>query len=193
MRHSRCLVFPLSPCQRQCVSFWTFSQRQELAKQRQVSSVAPPLSAKEEAEIRSLFAELDADGSGDLDAEEIEEVLVRMGRPLTKRALAEAMEEMDVDQSGDVDFGEFRQWCAPHTHPPPPTPTPTPTPHRHRGTAHRTPHRTMEQAAVHTATATHKSSAQHAAHTKPRCSPDVAHFRHLTCLLRLDRFGAQVH
>ena len=134
MRHSRCLVFPLSPCQRQCVSFWTFSQRQELAKQRQVSSVAPPLSAKEEAEIRSLFAELDADGSGDLDAEEIEEVLVRMGRPLTKRALAEAMEEMDVDQSGDVDFGEFRQWCAPHTHPHPHPPH-TATAARH--TAHR--------------------------------------------------------
>lgn len=33
-----------------------------------------------------------------------EQLLIHLGRPLTKLALNEAMKEMDVDGSGDVDF-----------------------------------------------------------------------------------------
>eukprot|EP01051_Picozoa_sp_SAG22_P022959 SAG22_NODE_5718_length_965_cov_1.461894_1_plen_250_part_10 len=94
------------------MTFMTPAERNrlEMEKARPKSSLPPPLSAKEEAEIKALFVELDADGSGELDAEEIEQVLLRMGRPLSTRALAEAMEEMDLDGSGDVDFQEFRAW-----------------------------------------------------------------------------------
>lgn len=48
--------------------------RLELEKTRPKSKIPPPLSAIEEREIAELFQRLDADGSGELDAKEIEQV-----------------------------------------------------------------------------------------------------------------------
>ena len=70
----------------------------------------PPLPEAEESRIRAIFQETDEDGSGELDQNEIEAMLVRMGRKLSKAEAAQAMAEMDLDGSGDVDFGEFREW-----------------------------------------------------------------------------------
>jgi hypothetical protein len=88
--------------------------------------------------LRSFFYEIDEDGSvvaallstpatirclnsplalplwrssGTLDAEEVSVMAERLGKPLTKAQLAEAMGEMDHDGSGSVDFEEFEQ-CA---------------------------------------------------------------------------------
>ena len=73
-------------------------------------TAAKPLSRREEDAIRAAFDEADEDGSGELDVEEIGEMLRKMGRVLSQRELEGAMAEMDLDGSGDVDFPEFRAW-----------------------------------------------------------------------------------
>ena len=67
-----------------------------------------PAEAEERATI--LFHELDADGGGTLDAEEIQLMSTRLGAPLNKRELKAAMEAMDADGGGDVDLAEFLAW-----------------------------------------------------------------------------------
>jgi hypothetical protein len=57
-----------------------------------------------------IFEELDEDGSGSLDQTEIQELMKRIGKPLSAGELRDAMAEMDKDQSGSVDVLEFRSW-----------------------------------------------------------------------------------
>lgn len=57
-----------------------------------------------------LFQEADADGSGGLDHEEVATLARNLGRPLSEQELNEAMEEMDEDGGGTVDFDEFFHW-----------------------------------------------------------------------------------
>lgn len=66
--------------------------------------------AEAEARARNLFDELDEDGGGTLDAGEISAMAERLGAPLRKRELKEAMELMDEDGSGEVDIEEFLLW-----------------------------------------------------------------------------------
>ena len=66
--------------------------------------------AEAEARARSLFAELDEDGGGTLDAAEISAMAERLGAPLKKKELKEAMGVMDEDGSGEVDIDEFLMW-----------------------------------------------------------------------------------
>ena len=47
-----------------------------------------------EEELRDLFREIDVDGSGYVDEEEVAALAKRLGAPLTKRELAEAMKEV---------------------------------------------------------------------------------------------------
>jgi hypothetical protein len=62
-------------------------------------------------EMRSLFREIDEDGSGTLDADEIRQLVARLGRRLSDKELHAAMREMDESGDGEVDFEEFEQ-CA---------------------------------------------------------------------------------
>ena len=64
----------------------------------------------DEAELTVLFNEIDEDGSGLLDREEVAQLSERLGAPLTKVKLDEAMVDMDEDGSGEVDFDEFKNW-----------------------------------------------------------------------------------
>ena len=63
---------------------------------------------REEAE--QLFAEVDEDGSGTLDAEEVQQLASRLGLKLDRVAAKEAMDVMDAAGGGDVDFEEFWMW-----------------------------------------------------------------------------------
>jgi hypothetical protein len=56
--------------------------------------------------LRRVWREVDADGSGQLEHEELQEVLSRMGR----EEGSVDMSELDADGSGSVDYGEFREW-----------------------------------------------------------------------------------
>ena len=61
--------------------------------------------------LRSLFGQIDVDGSGELDRAEVRTMVIRLGREVTETEVDEAMSSMDEDKSGEVDFGEFQKWC----------------------------------------------------------------------------------
>ena len=68
------------------------------------------LSASQIADARAWFDEVDADGGGTLDEDEVYEAMTRMlgaDVALSRAAVDELFVEIDVDGSGDVDFGEF--------------------------------------------------------------------------------------
>ena len=65
--------------------------------------------------VRKIFDSMDADGSGLLDHEEIKAALRRLcterdGEELSDEQIQEAIQLMDVDRSGAVDFDEFSMW-----------------------------------------------------------------------------------
>jgi Ca2+-binding EF-hand superfamily protein len=61
-------------------------------------------------QLEETFNEMDTSGDGALDKEEIGDVFKKMGVALSQDDLDQAMEEMDADGGGDVDFDEFKQW-----------------------------------------------------------------------------------
>ena len=68
------------------------------------------LSASQIADARAWFDEVDADGGGTLDEDEVYEAMTRMlgaDVALSRAAVDQLFVEIDVDGSGDVDFGEF--------------------------------------------------------------------------------------
>lgn len=64
----------------------------------------------ETEEIVSFFEEIDDDGSGLLDRDELKKLLEKLGKVVTEEVLSTAMQEMDRDDSGQVDLSEFLQW-----------------------------------------------------------------------------------
>lgn len=64
------------------------------------------------AELRAVFLEIDVDGSGTLDRDEVAVLARRLGHDLTDKQLDRAMSEMDADGDGTVDFEEFKNWYA---------------------------------------------------------------------------------
>ena len=60
---------------------------------------------------RAWFDKIDADGSGELDREELAALYKEArGEKLSKKQLKTAMAEMDTDGSGSIDFAEFEGW-----------------------------------------------------------------------------------
>eukprot|EP01050_Picozoa_sp_SAG11_P022597 SAG11_NODE_4311_length_1953_cov_1.192017_2_plen_212_part_00 len=64
--------------------------------------------AKEE--IMHFFSQIDSDGSGLLDREEVQELLLKMGNPVEEEQLDTIMYEIDNDGSGQLDLNEFLSW-----------------------------------------------------------------------------------
>ena len=60
--------------------------------------------------VKKVFDTYDKDGSGAIDAEELQKLSEELGRPLTADELAEAMKDLDINKDGVVDFDEFRRW-----------------------------------------------------------------------------------
>ena len=65
--------------------------------------------AREEI-LKRIWKQVDADGSGALDRDEVRQVLILMGRAEDEIDLDAAMAEMDCDHSGEVDYKEFETW-----------------------------------------------------------------------------------
>jgi len=59
---------------------------------------------------REIFDKIDVDGSGSITADELALLARRAGRPIEGAALVKAMQELDADGSGEVDFEEFSVW-----------------------------------------------------------------------------------
>ena len=61
-------------------------------------------------DARTLFDELDRDGSGALDIDEVAELCRSLGKSLSKKEVHAALEAMDADGSGEISFEEFQPW-----------------------------------------------------------------------------------
>ena len=62
------------------------------------------------AEAYRHFEDVDEDGSGFLERDEIKRLAHAVGQELGEHELDEAMKEMDADGSGEVDFEEYYAW-----------------------------------------------------------------------------------
>ena len=60
-----------------------------------------------EAFLREKFDAIDEDGSGELEEDEMRALFESMGRPVSKRIIANIMRLSDEDGNGTIDFGEF--------------------------------------------------------------------------------------
>lgn len=61
----------------------------------------------------SIFGEIDKDGSGFIEKEEVQSLLELMWeRPVQPSEIAEATEALDTNADGKVSFQEFSDWCA---------------------------------------------------------------------------------
>lgn len=58
-------------------------------------------------ELRTLFHTYDVDNSGQIDRDELGDLLATMGQPKSEEELSRLFNMMDADGSGDVDFKEF--------------------------------------------------------------------------------------
>ena len=65
---------------------------------------------KLQRDARSVFNELDVDGSGCLDRNEIAVLCQRMGRTQSEEAIRHALTVMDTNHNGEVDWNEFVVW-----------------------------------------------------------------------------------
>jgi calmodulin len=63
-----------------------------------------------DAALKDLFSELDGDGSGQLDRDEIGALVGNLGKALPTEQLSALMIELDTDGDGQVDYPEFQKW-----------------------------------------------------------------------------------
>eukprot|EP01046_Picozoa_sp_COSAG06_P010810 COSAG06_NODE_599_length_13905_cov_347.954657_4_plen_874_part_00 len=62
------------------------------------------------SEIERIFREIDEDGSGVLDKEEMGKLFARMGKKLDDARLTEVFAQIDSDGGGEIEISEFEQW-----------------------------------------------------------------------------------
>ncbi|XP_046330583.2 calmodulin-like [Haliotis rufescens] len=58
-------------------------------------------------EMRRAFDQIDKDGNGLLDADELKDVLTRCGRSLSMKEVKSLIAKVDVNGDGKLDFNEF--------------------------------------------------------------------------------------
>lgn len=62
--------------------------------------------------IRNAFEALDEDSSGTIAASELGRLAAQLGKPMSDTEVGEALREIDVDDSGVVEFNEFSDYWA---------------------------------------------------------------------------------
>ena len=75
--------------------------------QHKMSSIQSNFSPEELREHRELFESFDTDGSGEIDAEELQQLCGTLGNKLSLAEAEEMIADIDVDGNGLVDFNEF--------------------------------------------------------------------------------------
>lgn len=65
------------------------------------------LSSEEIQDFKDTFALFDKDGSGTISASELGSIMRSLGQNATDDELADMISEVDIDQSGTIDFDEF--------------------------------------------------------------------------------------
>ena len=67
---------------------------------------------KDEAAVAEAFREADVDGNGTLTVEELAGLAKTLGSEMEEGELRAALNTLDVDNSGDIDYEEFVGWWA---------------------------------------------------------------------------------
>ena len=68
------------------------------------------LSDDQIAELKEAFSLFDANGDGSISAEELGQVIGKLGAdPVSADGLSDMIKEVDMTNSGDIDFTEFLQ------------------------------------------------------------------------------------
>eukprot|EP01047_Picozoa_sp_COSAG01_P004223 COSAG01_NODE_138_length_24329_cov_45.428229_5_plen_489_part_00 len=71
------------------------------------------ISGKEAMTMRNAFNAVDLDQGGSIGVDELMKLSIALENPMTEAAVQKMMKEIDVDHSGEVDFGEFKKyWLA---------------------------------------------------------------------------------
>lgn len=81
-----------------------------MAEAEEAAAAADEHDHLNEGEVRELFAEIDADGGGSLDKEEVKQLLTKLGMAVGQAEVDEVMTTMDPDGDGDVTLPEFLGW-----------------------------------------------------------------------------------
>ena len=76
-------------------------------KRRGGASRLPVATAHEVAQLSKVFGSFDTDGSGSIDTEELEAMLISMGKKPKPEELQQMIARADADGDGSVDFAEF--------------------------------------------------------------------------------------
>ncbi|KAL4874478.1 hypothetical protein BJY04DRAFT_203850 [Aspergillus karnatakaensis] len=69
--------------------------------------MAEHLTEDQIAQFKEVFAVFDKDGTGDITATELGEVMRSLGQNPTDTELQDIIDELDVDRTGTIDFDEF--------------------------------------------------------------------------------------
>ena len=78
--------------------------------QSRLGEPEPEPEPEEEHPAAALFAEIDKDGSGTIDTSELQNLLSKLGKYLTPAELKLAVEKIDTDGSGVIEYDEFVAW-----------------------------------------------------------------------------------
>ena len=70
------------------------------------------LTGEEVMLMRNAFDSLDEDHSGKIDAGELGSLSAELGNPMQENEVAQVLTEIDADDSGQVDFNEFKSYWA---------------------------------------------------------------------------------
>ena len=62
-----------------------------------------------EASLKKTFKKFDLDGSGSIDVDELQQVMLKLGHDLSKREVEQMMAEADTSGDGEVSFSEFQE------------------------------------------------------------------------------------
>ena len=65
---------------------------------------------KRDTEVAQAFRKFDADGSGAIDKDELQALSKQLGHPLSEEQLQKALEDLDLNKDGVIDFDEFCRW-----------------------------------------------------------------------------------
>ena len=85
--------------------------KNELMDQDHMRTVADERKEEEKEAIKTLFTHYDANGNGNLEYDEVKEVLKKMGvRPEATDEMNSIIAEIDEDGGGDIDLQEFTNW-----------------------------------------------------------------------------------
>jgi Ca2+-binding EF-hand superfamily protein len=93
-----------------CRACWVRLRRAGKAKRGWEAAKSRGAPAARRGLLKKVWDDVDEDGSGTLDQDELKSVLLRMGRKEEDLDIDEVMRQVDDDGSGDVDFREFTEW-----------------------------------------------------------------------------------